>query len=278
MKRTFLIINFSLLILFASCDKINPNEYTTTTGGSGPSNWENFNVQRALVEKYTGPKCPNCPNADVTLDAAHVQYGDRLIVISVNHPTGQGEPFANQPDLRTEDGSAWDTWLGINSIPAAYLNRDRSKQYSGSMSDIVAAIGDVVERYPLCGIGVTATTTGDSIAIDVDVEFFSTIEGATTLTLALTEDSLVYKQSMPDGTRQDDYVHNHMLRDVITATFGDDVPLQGIAGEHKVGHFTYRLPDIEPAIVPSNCHIVAFLSYRDSRKIINSAECTISHE
>lgn len=277
MKNIIAILSVAVL-LFAACDKINPNEYTTTTGGGGSSNWENFNVQRALVEKYTGPKCPNCPNADVTLDAAHAQYGDRLIVISVNHPTGQGEPFANQPDLRTDDGTAWDTWLGINSIPSAYLNRDRSRQYTGSMSDIVAAIGDVVERYPLCGIGVTATATDDSIAIDVDIEFFSTIEGATTLTLALTEDALVYKQSMPDGSRQDDYVHNHMLRDVITATFGDDVPLQGVAGEHKVGHYSYHIPDTDPAIVLSNCHIVAFLSYRDSRKIINSAECIIQNK
>ena len=273
MKKTFLIINFSLLVLFASCDKV--SEYTTTSGSGGPSNWQNVNQQRALVEKYTGPKCPNCPNADVTLDAAHQQYGDRLIVISVNHPVGQGEPFANQPDLRTEDGTAWDTWLGINSIPAAYLNRDRSTLYDGSMSNIVAAIGDVVSRDPLCNIGVTATSIGDSIDIEVDVEFLNTIAGATTLTLALTEDSLVYKQSMPDGTRQDDYVHNHMLRDVITATFGDDVPMQGIAGEHKVGHYGYRLPVTDPAIVPANCHIVAFLSYRDSRKIINCAECTI---
>lgn len=274
MKKNILAILTVAAFLFSACDKINPDEYTTQAGG-GDSNWQNVHVQRALVEKYTGPKCPNCPNADVTLDAAHAQYGDRLIIISVNHPTGQGEPFANQPDLRTEDGTAWDTWLGINSIPAAYLNRNRATQYTGSMSDIMGAIGDMIARDPLCDIAVTATATGDSITIDVDVEFLNTIEEATTITLALTEDSLVYKQSMPDGSRQDDYVHNHMLRDVITATFGDDVPMQGIAGEHKVGRYTYRLPDVEPAIVPANCHIVAFLSYRDSRKIINSAECTI---
>ena len=276
MKRTFLIINFSLLILFASCDKINPNEYTTTTGGSGPSNWENFNVQRALVEKYTGPKCPNCPNADVALDAAHEQYGDRLIVISVNHPTGQGEPFNGQPDLRTDDGTAWDTYFGINAIPAAYINRDPSTLFSGSMGNISAAIGEVVNAMPLCNIGVDARrSSANEVGIDVDLELLSDIGGEMTLTLALVEDSLVYKQSLPGGGVQDDYVHNHMLRDVITNTWGDEIPMQGYAREHKVGHFTYTLPNADPQIKTENCHIVAFVSDKASRKVLNSAQCKI---
>ena len=270
MKRTILILSTAAL-LFASCDKIATDEYTQST--SGGSNWVNANVHRAFVEKYTGPKCKNCPKADVSLDAAHHQFGDNLIIISVNYPTGQGEPWADNPDLRTEDGTAWSNYLGISELPAAYLNRG-TKQYTGSMSEITADIEKAIAQTPQAGIAVNATAQGDSINIIVDVELYSQLTGGLTLTLALTEDSLIYKQSMPEGEPDDNYVHNHMLRDVITNTWGDDIPMEGLAGEHKVGQFSYTVTNSD--IHLPNCHIVALLSRKSDRSVINCAETTIN--
>ena len=124
MKKTLAIFSAAALLL-AACDKIPADQYTTNTGGGG-DNWQNANVHRVYVEKYTGPKCPNCPAADVTLNEAHHLYGDNLVVISVNHPVGQGIPFPGDQDLRTDDGTAWDNYYGINAIPTAFVNRDQS--------------------------------------------------------------------------------------------------------------------------------------------------------
>lgn len=274
MNKILTILSAAAL-LFAACDKIDHDAYTTGTNNThGSDNWSDVNVQRVLVEKYTGPQCPNCPTADVTLDAAHEQYGDKLIVISINHPTGQGKPFEGQPDMRTEDGTAWDTYFGINGIPCAYINRDVSTLYTGSMGNIIAAIGEGLKATPTCNIKVTAAKIGDSIDINVDLELLSEISNQMTLTIALTEDSLIYKQSLPNGGEQDDYVHNHMLRDVITNTWGDIIPMQGHASEHKIGHFSYTVTN--PDIKLENCHIVAFISNLDTRQIINSAQCNIT--
>ncbi len=270
MKKSIISLCASVL-LFAACDKIAPEEYTLNTGGG--SNWTSANVHRAFVEKYTGPKCKNCPMADITLDAAHHQFGDKLVIISINYPTGQGIPWADNPDLRTEDGTAWSQYLGISELPSAYLNRG-SHQYTGSMSEIAADIETVVNQTPQAGIEVTATADGSTIGIDVDVELYSQFDDGLTLTLALTEDSLVYKQSMPEGEPVDDYVHNHMLRDVITSTWGDDIPMEGLAGEHKIGHFSYTVTDSE--IKLQNCHIVALLSRKSDRSVVNCAETTIN--
>lgn len=270
MKKTILILSAAALLM-AGCDKISPDDYTQSAGGG--SNWTNANVHRAFVEKYTGPKCTNCPKADVTLDAAHHQFGDNLIVISVNYPTGQGVPWAGNPDLRTEDGTAWSQYFGISELPAAYLNRG-TKQYTGSMSEIVSDIEKVINQTPQAAVAVNATAEGDSISITVDVELYSQLDGGLSLTLALTEDSLVYKQSMPDGDPDENYVHNHMLRDVITGTWGDDIPMEGLAGEHKVGHFSYKVTNSD--IQLQNCHIVALLSRKSDRSVINCAETTIN--
>lgn len=269
MKKTLAILSAAAL-LFAACDKIEPADYTIGTGSS--SDWENANARRAFVEKYTGPKCSNCPRADVTLDAAHHRFGDKLVIITVNHPTGQGVPFAGEQDLRTEDGTAWSQYMGISELPSAYLNRG-NKQYTGSMDDIVADIENVVAETPLAGIEVEAAAEGSDIAITVDVELYNPVDGGLTVTLVLTEDSLKYKQMLPDGSIEDNYVHNHMLRDVITDTWGNDIPMTGIAGEHKVGHFSYTVTNSDIKI--ENCHIVALLSRKDNRAVINCAECRI---
>lgn len=269
MKRTILILTAAAL--FAGCDKISPDNYTQSTGGG--SNWTSANVHRAYVEKYTGPKCKNCPMADVTLDAAHHRFGDKLIVISVNHPTGQGVPWVGDPDLRTDDGTAWAQYFGISELPSAYLNRG-THLYTGSMSEIAADIETAVNQTPQAGIGVTATAAGDSISISVDVELYSQFDGGLSLTLALTEDSLVYKQSMPEGEPDEHYVHNHMLRDVITSTWGDDIPMEGLSGEHKVGRFSYVVTNGDIRL--ENCHIVALLVSKSDRSVVNCAECTIN--
>lgn len=279
MKKTLAILATAAL-LFAACDKIEPAEDGTYTVFAGISaTWSDGEavpaVQRALVEKFTGPKCPNCPAADVTLSAAHTTLGDKLVLISINHPIGQGTPFPGDPDMRTDDGTAWDNYYGINSIPSAFINRDKSKQYSGAMSNIAADLQTVVGESPVLALAVTADSTADgsSLNIAVNMQFVQAVSDDLTLTLALIEDSLAYRQINGDET-VNNYMHNHMLRDVLTDVWGADVDATGAAGECRKATFgTYRLKDDKIRL--ENCHIVAFVSYKNSKKVLNSASCHI---
>ena len=273
MKKILIIL--AATMFFAACDKIAPDDYTTSVGGDGDE-WRNANVRRVYVEKYTGPKCPNCPAADVTLTAAHERFGDRLVIISVNHPTGQGEPFAGEPDMRTDAGNAWDSHFGINAIPAAYIDRNTATQYSGGMSNIIADIESTLKQSPQVGVELTATADGNTISITADVTLFSQIAGGLTLTLALTEDSLSYRQ-INGSEIEDNYVHNHMLRAVITDTWGNDIPVDGNAGEHVIGTFSHTLGDGDIDNL-ANCHIVALVSRKSDMRVLNSAECSIAGE
>lgn len=268
------------MLLFVGCDKIEPGEngdYTIFAGST--ASWTDGTpvatpVQCAYVEKYTGPKCSNCPSADITLEAAHEQYGDQLVLVSINHPTGQGVPFSGEPDLRTDDGNAWDTYFGINAIPAAYINRNTATQYQGAMSNIIGDIGTALQATPTVAIEVSATRSA-KIDISVNLQFLEAYSAPVTLTLAITEDGLAYKQLMPDGTRQDDYVHNHMLRDVITDVWGVDIDCTGNAGECRAATFSYNPTNGD--INLENCHIVAFVSDKASRVVLNSASCIIEN-
>ena len=263
-------------LMMAACDKIPSDEYTVFSGIG--ANWSDGDgveaVQRAYVEKYTGPTCTNCPLADATLDAAHESMGDRLVVVSINHFEGQGKPFSGEPDMRTDGGTAWCKYFGISSLPTAYLNRNTSKQYTSSMGNIVTDIEQAIGQQPLMGLSVTATQDTDGVHVGVDMQMVQAYDKPMNLTLVLIEDSLKYKQSTPNGTDAN-YVHNHMLRDVLTDYWGVEVQASGTIGEKRHATFnTYHPKNSDVKL--ENCHIVAFVSDRASRRVLNVAQCTIN--
>ena len=273
MKNRIITLVAVVAMLAAGCDKIKSDEYVIYAGST--AEWTAGTpianpVQRAYVEKYTGPKCTNCPLADATLDAVHETYNHQMVIVAINHPTGQGEPFAGQPDMRTEDGSAWDAYFGINSIPAAFVNRNTDKPFLGAMNTIGDEVGTVVATSPVVAIEGESLFSGADVnqaEITVNLQFVQAYTSPLTLTLALIEDSLVYWQLLPSGTKQDDYVHNHMLRDVITDLWGTDIDCTGAAGEARTATFRYAAKQNL-----SHCHVVAFISDKASRKVLNCVQ------
>ena len=257
---------------FAACDKIEPEDYTVYDGAVvtwAASDVEPAPTQRVYVEKYTGPRCSNCPKADETLGAIH---DNNVVLVSINHPTGQGEPFSGQPDMRTDGGNAWDAYFGINAIPSAYINRDRTTQYQGSMGNIVSAISQALAADPTVALAVSAQKSGTKVNINVNIQYLKEYRDKVTLTVAIVEDSLVYKQLLPDGSVDDEYSHNHMLRKVITGFWGRDVEASGTKDECLAGSLSFQ-PSAD--INLANSHIVAFISDKASRKVLNCASCKI---
>lgn len=282
MKKIIMTIA-AAAVLFAACDKIDAGEDGRFVEYAGATaSWDETTplanaMQRAFIEKYTGPKCPNCPYADVDLDNAHRVLRDTLVMVSINPSWGDGEPIGNDPDMSTDDGDQWATVIGGGtnmSMPFGKLNRTVS--YGGAMGfktvkdDADSAIAKEVK----VAIDVEATAIGSNVGIDVTVDFRQQVAENLTLTLVLSEDSLRYKQLWQNHNpfRVDDYAHNHMLRDVITDVWGVDVKAEGRVGEARKAHFNYTLPD---GVVKENCHIVAFVSYKETREILNCAESDI---
>ena len=271
MKKTFcgLMLIMGLMSL-VSCDKIEPDQYTVFSGVVGE--WEEGYsvenpVQRAYVEKYTGPRCTNCPAADRTLEAVHDVQGDKLVVVSVNSKTDQfGAPMTGYPDMRTPEGAVWEDFWGVSSYPTAYVNRDGATAYSGSMTSIGSAVQNVVNQSPV--VAVDGEVNGsDDISIHVNLQFVQSYTKPLTLSLILIQDSLKYWQ-LDGSSPVADYVHNHMLRDVITDVWGADIDCTGAQGECRQATFKYTLPE-----GMENWHVVALISDKATRRVINSVQC-----
>lgn len=260
------------LMSLASCDKIAEEDYTVYDGANifwMTSTETIAPIQRVYVEKYTGPMCNNCPKADQTLSSIH---NDRVVMVSINHRTGQGQPFPGDPDMRTDGGTLWDQYFNINAIPAAYINRDIRTQYLGEMSNIVSDIDQALGQAPTIALDLSAVEASGSITIAPELQFVESYPNPITITIALIEDSLVYKQLLPNGDIDSNYAHNHMLRKVITGFWGREVAAKGEKDECLTGSLTYT-PSGD--IKLENSHIVAFVSDKASRKVLNCASCKI---
>lgn len=273
MKKIFALLSLSVLLV-AACDKIELGENGTYSVFAGSNaTWTDGTtienpVQRAYVEKYTGPRCTNCPDADRTLDAAHEQFSSQLVIVSVNSKTELGQTLPSEPDMCTEDGSVWESSWNIPNLPAAFINRTNTDNpYTGAMSNIVADIQQAIDQQPV--VALKASVSGDiDVAIDINLQFLQDYTDPVVLSLILIQDSLAYFQI--DGSDfVTDYIHNHMLRDVITDAWGADIECTGAAGESRKATFHYTLPEN----VRENWHIVALVSDKATRRVLNSAEC-----
>ena len=86
MKRLFNIsaIALALTVAFASCDKIESDDYLIFSGSTGE--WYDGqpvadHTQRLLVEKYTGNRCTNCPDADEIISQIQSTAGDKMPIL-----------------------------------------------------------------------------------------------------------------------------------------------------------------------------------------------------
>lgn len=273
MKRIFSILALAAVALFSSCDKIDPNDYLIFGGASGT--WYEGgegvadHTQRAFLEKYTGIRCVNCPDADVTIHTAMEKYGEDLIVVGVHGSNYFGAPI-NGFDPRCEDGRTWlNELLGAEAaLPSALLMRNISDKFS-PIANFDARIDAVLAQSPAVAVAVSSTLEGNTASIMVNLEFLQDVSDDLSLTLFLMEDGVIGPQKHTAG-EYEEYEHNHILRDVITDIWGIDVPTGNTAGTKRFVQISYPVENAEWNT--SNCKVVAFVGKKSDKSILNAAE------
>lgn len=284
MKKHLLFL-FPIILAFISCDKIQEQDYLIFAGASGEwfdGQGVQDHSQRVVIEKYTGVRCVNCPTADQTIHNTQSLYGDKLLAIAIHDSSFSfGRPIAPSPDLRTPDGNAWSNFFGVattGEYPKAIINRSINGTSwdlfdpKNSFNDRVDA---VLSQPTQVAVALQAAKQGDAVQIQVDLQFLQTVNPDITVTLILIEDSIIATQRQPDGSDDPNYIHNHVLRDVITDLWGADIVCEGESGEKRMAKFQYS--QYQPEWNLNNCHILAYISDKASKQILNAAQCPIKN-
>lgn len=266
----------TVALSFVACDKIEEEngKFVIFAGANGTwydSDADIPNVQRVFIEKYTGVRCVNCPFADDAIHAASEKYGDALVVAAIHANNNFGNPFGQDPDLRTPKGNIWfDEYIGTTGIPVAMINRNHDDMFvpTSGLDDRIEAI---INQESKINMLVTSGRDGDKYYAIVRLGFAQDVTEELTLTLLVIEDKIYTTQLKGEG-KIENYEQNHVLRDIITDAWGIDVYADGKQGTKRMVRLNFELRN---DCVPENCHLIAFVSDKVTRRIINSCECEL---
>lgn len=223
--------------------------------------------RRALVEQFTTARCINCPPAHEIWKRVLRSHPDAIVAA---HHCGfytDDYTLAESEELQVFYNAGGDTYA-----PACMLNRRNLAEQGAVNGNKVPATGPVFypsgdeyvdalvcfvesEYAPLTiGLDYSYDASSRQLTIRTEVE---PIEGFSEpsdarLNVYLTEDGLLGYQSGASGT----YEHNHVVRQFITPTWGEAIPLDTSVGR------TYTLV-LDSQWDISKMHIIAFVAAHD---------------
>lgn len=281
MRKVLYMALAAMMLTFASCDKIDPAEYTVFAGANGTwydSDAEINPMQRVLIEKYTGVRCINCPGADEVIHQTMESYGEKVVAMSI-HAGGYARPLGKEIDLRTDKGTAWNDYFGVTDYPAAMLNRAKKDNGSWDIFVPTASFNDKIDAIVNSAANVAMMakcTPSEQSGYDAEIhlQFLKEVSAKLTLTLVIIEDDIHTPQmsSHVEGGLIEDYQQNHAVREIVTDEWGIDVDANGQVGTKRFIRLNFNPSNIANA---DKCRLIAFVSNKETREIVNVAECNL---
>lgn len=214
---------------------------------------ENKNV---VLEEFTGLNCVYCPDGHKRANQLATNNPGDVVLINV-HAGSFATPGPGEPDYRTPDGQAIDNEANVSGYPAGTINRrvfpnfsQNSGGWAMSRADWATAASTVLGESSYVNIALEGDIDLATRTLTVDVEAYFTANTAPSsvrMNIALLQDSILGPQTgasqfypamvLPDGR----YVHMHMLRDMITPTWGDTISTTTM-GTLFTKTYTYNIP------------------------------------
>lgn len=229
MKIKIYITLLLAAIVMAACSNIDEDERLIYVKPAA--------VERSvLLEDFTGQRCVNCPMAAEEIAKLHEQYGeDAIIAVSIHSgPLG----FHTNPrflGLATDLGDEYYNHWNLEYQPVGLIDRGSPTEYTawGTL------IREELQKVAPVDVDITLTL-GENNQIEINTTIQG-VDGNTQgkLQLWIVEDDITAFQMMPDGTRNDNYIHQHVLRAAVNGDWGEDVEVQEGYTVSKTHTFTF---------------------------------------
>lgn len=240
---------------------------------------QNRNV---LIEEFTGRNCPHCPDGHRIANLIMANNPGRVWAVNIH--AGSFSPVT-YPNMNTTDGTTITSGFGIGSFPAGHVNRSTAndlgrEQWESHTNTQLAQQAEV----NVAGF-VTLNHATRTAEITVEVYYTANSSQSTNyLTIMMLQDSILGSQSgnyyNPSQMLNGQYVHQHILRDVVTSTWGDEIS-PTTAGSLITKNYTYQIPEMIGApngvdVDLSNIMFLAFVTEKydgtPTRPILNVCE------
>lgn len=211
MKKVYLV----LLALLALGFSVKAQQYVSTE----PAN------RNVILEEFTGRNCGYCPDGHLIANGIMANNPGRVWAINVH--CGSYAP-TTYPNFNTTASTTILSGFSVSGFPSGVVNRSTAAgQGRGTWSNLATQqLGQAAE----CNVaGVARINPGTRVAT-ITVEVYYTGNSGydeNYLTVAMLQDSIMGSQSgmtsNPSQVVGSQYCHMHILRDMVTPTWGESI-------------------------------------------------------
>ena len=235
-------------------------------------------AKNVLIEEFTGVDCPNCPAGHALVDGIEAQYPGRIAAIALHPNNALGQPFIfSAQNLNEANSTSLLTYLGSPGFePCGAVDRQLFSGQTAILTDRSYWTGFVASEIvttPQVNIILTNqfNTATSQVTIVAEVHYTQNVSQANNITIALTEDSITTAQL--NGSVIDTfYVHNNVLRNLLTGTEGDNVAYNSnvtlVTG--RVVRLVYQTT-LNTSWKPKNMHVIAFVHEHATSQVVYQA-------
>ncbi len=252
--------------------------YVSPMGSNGNPTDPGTLTRKVIAEELTGVRCPNCPEGTATLTGLSQQHGDQLIVVSIHAAVSYDQPYPESKyDFRTAKGTEMANFIGAAfGFPTASINRRIVPPETEPYLPRTAWAGIIDEelaKAPQLDVRVENTFSAATRKLDVAVSLIPVADLSGTelrLTVLITQDSIVDYQKV-NLDKVPDYIHRHVLRDILTQATGDVINEALIPDATIEKNFSFVLP---AGWDEKHCSVVAFVHHGTTpdKEVLQAAE------
>ena len=216
-----------------------------------------------LIEDLTGQRCINCPTGTDIINGIIETYGeDNVIAVGIHCGPLGFAGNSKRVGLKTDTGDEYYThWANGTNLgqPSAIFNRKKGKGPIDNLNNWAAEVGLIISEKANLSVNIANAYDAKTRKLTTKVGAFGvngTVSGK--LQVWIVEDGIKAMQMMPDGSANQDYIHNHVFRAAVNGTWGEEVTVK--EGETTSKDYSYVLPETWNA---ENISVVAFV-YNDN--------------
>ena len=251
-----------LATAFFSCKEIGPNIILSNNGNDTTSQ-----QKTVLMEDFTATDCANCPKARNDIDNLLASHPGRIEVVEVHEGLLSHPLLPGDSALKTPDGELLATLLGSPPYwPIGAVDRKAYEISPGNFQVLIdrglwpTYVPQELDSALKVKLGLNLNYDGASRQLtgSVTVDFLETITYPLNITLLITESGIVAGQ-MDGLVLVSNYVHNDVLRDIITNYQGESVPA-GVTTQGNTWTYPLAAYSVSTNWNADSCRIIAFVS------------------
>jgi len=232
--RVYTFLSYLVAIfLFTSCD---PEIGPSIELDAPPETVEVLDVvpnpepKRVFMMEFTGGNCSNCPKGAAAVEAILDAHDSTFVPVGMHCTLGGifAPVSGATQDFTLDEGTNYFLQFMGLAIPCASVDFFKFPEFQGAIMDPTQVsetgwVGYYNQRASVpspINLSVEGSINAGKLSVSAEVVYHQNSIEDHFITVFLLESHIIDKQKMPDNTTNDNYEHNHIVRQLLTTTSG----------------------------------------------------------